>query len=298
MAATIKIALVSRTIFYAPVWVAEQNGYFRDEGIDARFEIFDNAEKINEVMHAGVAQIAIASVEALVADAFKGGKFRIVASVAQKPPHFIIAQPKFKTVTGPPRRALWRAVAARGHDLFRAGPRKSDRLQPRRHHHRRGRRRADALEAAARGQDRRRPAAVSAELRVGSRGLQQPRPDLEIRAGLRVHRGVPRSGLGPGQQAGRHGLPARAAARPGRHGRRSGQGRRRPGQGAWHHARLRPPRHRRRAQIQADARRPCRLRGRHAARLRQRCSAPGSCPTTQPFDMGRFVDPSYLAAAR
>src|ERR1041384_5979609 len=99
MAATIKVALVSRTIFYAPVWVAEQNGYFRDEGIDARFEIFDNAEKINEVMHAGGAKIAIASIEALVADAFKGGKFRIVASVAQKPPHFIIAQPRYKTVT-------------------------------------------------------------------------------------------------------------------------------------------------------------------------------------------------------
>src|SRR5712675_3239861 len=99
MAATIKIALVSRTIFYAPVWVAEQNGYFQDEGVDAQFEIFDNAEKINEVMHAGAAQIAIASIEALVADAFKGGKFRVVASVAQKPPHFIIAQPKFRTVT-------------------------------------------------------------------------------------------------------------------------------------------------------------------------------------------------------
>jgi len=99
MAATIKIALVSRTIFYAPVWVAEQNGYFRDEGVEAQFEIFDNAEKINEVMQAGVAQIAIASIEALVADAFRGGKFRVVASVAQKPPHFIIAQPKFKTVT-------------------------------------------------------------------------------------------------------------------------------------------------------------------------------------------------------
>src|SRR6185437_15795326 len=70
MAATIKVALVSRTIFYAPAWVAEHNGYFRDEGIDARFEIFDNAEKINEVMRAGAAQIAIASVEALVADAF------------------------------------------------------------------------------------------------------------------------------------------------------------------------------------------------------------------------------------
>ena len=98
MAATLKIALVSRTIFYAPLWVAEQNGYFRDEGVEARFEIFDNAEKINEAMHAGQAQIAIASIEALVADAFKGGKYRIVASVAQKPPHFIIAQPGIKTV--------------------------------------------------------------------------------------------------------------------------------------------------------------------------------------------------------
>jgi ABC-type nitrate/sulfonate/bicarbonate transport system substrate-binding protein len=104
MAATVKIALVSRTVFYAPVWVAEQNGYFRDEGVEPRFEIFDNAEKINAVMHSGEAQIAIASIEALVADAFKGGKssggkFRIVASVAQKPPHFIIAQPHIKTVT-------------------------------------------------------------------------------------------------------------------------------------------------------------------------------------------------------
>src|SRR3954464_8694549 len=100
MAATIKIALVSRTIFYAPVWVAEQNGYFRDEGVDARFEIFDNAYTINEAMHAGVAQIAIASVEALVAEAFKGGKFRIIASVAQKPPHFKPDEPGINTVAG------------------------------------------------------------------------------------------------------------------------------------------------------------------------------------------------------
>jgi len=104
MAATVKIALVSRTVFYAPVWVAEQNGYFRDEGVEPGFEIFDNAEKINAVMHSGEAQIAIASIEALVADAFKGGKssggkFRIVASVAQKPPHFIIARPHIRTVT-------------------------------------------------------------------------------------------------------------------------------------------------------------------------------------------------------
>jgi NitT/TauT family transport system substrate-binding protein len=85
-------------LHYAPVWVAERNGFFKDEGVEARFEIFDNAEKINEAMHSGRLQIAIASVEALVADAFKDGKFRIIASVAQKPPHFIIAQPGIKTL--------------------------------------------------------------------------------------------------------------------------------------------------------------------------------------------------------
>jgi ABC-type nitrate/sulfonate/bicarbonate transport system substrate-binding protein len=94
----IKVALVSRTVFYAPVWTAEQQGYFKDEGLDVQFEIHDNAEKINEAMHAGDKQIAIASVEGLVIDAFKGGKFRIVASVAQRPPHFIIAQPTIKSL--------------------------------------------------------------------------------------------------------------------------------------------------------------------------------------------------------
>jgi ABC-type nitrate/sulfonate/bicarbonate transport system substrate-binding protein len=98
MAASIKVALVSRTVFYAPLWVAEHNGYLRDEGIAAQFDILDNAERINEALRAGTAQIAISSIEALVIDAFKGGRLRIVASVAQKPPHFIIARPHIKTL--------------------------------------------------------------------------------------------------------------------------------------------------------------------------------------------------------
>ena len=59
MANTIKIALVSRTIFYAPVWIAEHNGYFKEEDVHAQFEIFDNAEKINEAMHTEAARIAM-----------------------------------------------------------------------------------------------------------------------------------------------------------------------------------------------------------------------------------------------
>src|SRR6478672_8529549 len=96
--APINVALVSRTVYYAPLWTAERNGYFKDAGLDVHLEVFDNAEKINAAMQAGAMQIAIASIEALVVDAFKGGTFRIVASVAQRPPHFIIAQPEIKTL--------------------------------------------------------------------------------------------------------------------------------------------------------------------------------------------------------
>lgn len=96
--ATLNVALVSRTVYYAPVWTAEQRGFFKDQGLDVRFEVFDNAENINEAMRAGRMRIAIASIEALVSEAFQGGKLRIIASVAQRPPHFIIAQPGIKSL--------------------------------------------------------------------------------------------------------------------------------------------------------------------------------------------------------
>ena len=95
----VNVANVSRTLFSLPFWVAQHRGFLKAEGLETTSSILDNAEKINEVMRSGEAQIAIASVEALVADAFSGGKFRIVASVAQKPPHFIIARPHIKAVT-------------------------------------------------------------------------------------------------------------------------------------------------------------------------------------------------------
>ena len=61
-AGSLKIALVSRTVFYAPLWVAEQRNFFKDEGIETKCEIVDNAEKINEELRSGIAQIAISSI--------------------------------------------------------------------------------------------------------------------------------------------------------------------------------------------------------------------------------------------
>ena len=93
----LKVAIVSRTIFYLPFWVAQRNGYFRDEGIALTADILNNAEDINAALAAGTVQIAISSAETAIERSFAGGTFRILASVAQKPPHFVIALPKYRT---------------------------------------------------------------------------------------------------------------------------------------------------------------------------------------------------------
>jgi NitT/TauT family transport system substrate-binding protein len=97
-AAHVKVAIVSRTVFFMPLWVADQKGFLKQEGIDVTIEVVNNAEKINEQVQAGIAQVAISTSEALLIDAQKGGSFRMVASVAQKPPHFIVAKPSIKTL--------------------------------------------------------------------------------------------------------------------------------------------------------------------------------------------------------
>ena len=56
------------------------------------------SEKIFHDLRAGTHQIGIASIESVIADSYKGGKVRIVAGIAKRPPHFIIAQPEIKTL--------------------------------------------------------------------------------------------------------------------------------------------------------------------------------------------------------
>jgi ABC-type nitrate/sulfonate/bicarbonate transport system substrate-binding protein len=94
----LRVPVVSRTIFYLPAWTAERHGFFKQEGLDVKIEVYDTSEKIFHDLRAGTHQVGIASIESVVADAYKGGKLRIVAGIAKRPPHFIIAQPEIKSL--------------------------------------------------------------------------------------------------------------------------------------------------------------------------------------------------------
>lgn len=55
----LRIAVVSRTIFYLPAWTAERQGFFKAAGIEPTIEVYDGAVRILADLRAGSHQIAI-----------------------------------------------------------------------------------------------------------------------------------------------------------------------------------------------------------------------------------------------
>ena len=84
---TLRIGVVSRTVFYLPIWTALEHGFFKQEGLDVEIEVYDGSDKIADDLRAGTKQIGINSIENLIAEAYKGGSLRVVAGTAQRPPH-------------------------------------------------------------------------------------------------------------------------------------------------------------------------------------------------------------------
>ncbi|HEX9464954.1 MAG TPA: ABC transporter substrate-binding protein [Alphaproteobacteria bacterium] len=92
----LRVGVISRTVFYVPVWAGRTTGLFAEQGLDVNVSVLDNGEKANEELRAGGLQVTIASTEGLIQDVEAGGPLRIVAGNAAKLPHFIIAQSRFK----------------------------------------------------------------------------------------------------------------------------------------------------------------------------------------------------------
>jgi len=94
----ITVGVVSRTIFYLPAWTAIEQGFFKAQGLEPKIEVYNDAHKIFTDLKAGTIQIGISSIETVIEDGYKGGSLRLIAGTAQRPPHFIIAQPEIKTL--------------------------------------------------------------------------------------------------------------------------------------------------------------------------------------------------------
>src|SRR5689334_2455774 len=62
----VNVANVSRTLFSVPLWIAQEKGFMRAEGIDATSRILDNAETINTQLRSGQVQIVMGTPEVVM----------------------------------------------------------------------------------------------------------------------------------------------------------------------------------------------------------------------------------------
>jgi ABC-type nitrate/sulfonate/bicarbonate transport system substrate-binding protein len=94
----IKLAAITRTVFYVPLWVAMHRGFLTDEGLDVAVTFYDNAGHTDEMLRNNEVQLVLRSPEASMMDSYRGGSLRVIAGGVSKLPHFIIAQPWIKTL--------------------------------------------------------------------------------------------------------------------------------------------------------------------------------------------------------
>jgi NitT/TauT family transport system substrate-binding protein len=94
----IEIGIVVPAVIYAPVWLAEQREFLRDEGLTVRLRSFGSTDATTEGLRDGVVPITIGSPEGSIANALSGGELRLVSGFVNRPPLSMIAQPCYHSM--------------------------------------------------------------------------------------------------------------------------------------------------------------------------------------------------------
>lgn len=98
---TVRLAEVAHTIFYAPMYVAIEKGYFEDMGIDIELSLANGADKVSAALISGDADIGFAGSEATIY-VYNGGEkdyLKTFAQLTQKDGSFIVARENIKDFT-------------------------------------------------------------------------------------------------------------------------------------------------------------------------------------------------------
>ena len=94
----IEIGIVVPAVIYAPVWLAEQRGFLRDEGLTVRLRSFGSTEGTTAALRDGIVPITIGSPEGSIANALGGGDLRLVSGFVNRLPLSMIAQPRYHSM--------------------------------------------------------------------------------------------------------------------------------------------------------------------------------------------------------
>ncbi|MBR1717990.1 MAG: ABC transporter substrate-binding protein [Bacilli bacterium] len=94
----IKVAEVTHSIFYAPQYLADSLGYFKDEGLDVEFILTPGADKVTAAVLSGDVDIGFCGSEATIYVYKNGEKDYLVnfAGLTKRDGSFLVARDKIK----------------------------------------------------------------------------------------------------------------------------------------------------------------------------------------------------------
>lgn len=97
----ITLAEVAHTVFYAPLYVAIEEGYFKDYGIDINLILTSGADKVTAALLSNDADIGLSGSEATIY-VYNGGEknyLKTFSQLTQKDGSFIVSREKIKNFT-------------------------------------------------------------------------------------------------------------------------------------------------------------------------------------------------------
>jgi NitT/TauT family transport system substrate-binding protein len=84
--------------FWLPVYLAQQLGFFKEEGLDVEFVTFKDGPIAFQGMHAGNAQVTLLSSEPVLRAYDQGKESKIILSCLKNKPYMFVAKKEIKTV--------------------------------------------------------------------------------------------------------------------------------------------------------------------------------------------------------
>ena len=97
----IRVAEVAHSVFYAPQYVADGLGFFKDEGLDVEFILANGADNVMSAVLSGDVQIGFSGTEATIY-VYNGGESDYVmtfAGLTQKDGSFLVSRKKYDNFT-------------------------------------------------------------------------------------------------------------------------------------------------------------------------------------------------------
>lgn len=90
----INLGEVTHSVFYAPLYVAIEEGYFKDEGLDVSLILTSGADKVSAAVLSGDVQIGFAGAESAIYVYDKGEKdyLQIFSGLTKRDGQFIVAK--------------------------------------------------------------------------------------------------------------------------------------------------------------------------------------------------------------